>query len=288
MANIKKIAQNAMMMTIFSFVIVVAFYGYQYYQLHIERSEWNHIACSTNIHDYENFMKKFPNGKFYNMAHTYYLDLKKQESDWHEIEHLDNVALFKEYINNNSSGKYVMQAKRTMDSLLWNIAVNDNDIPSYRRYMSELPEGEHYWDAKIRSDSLERNNLSDKEMEMCMHTISSFVSAITNRDETNLMMHVSRKVIVQGKTLGRDGLLAFMNHMYANDVCGLRWNVLDHEIDKKFDSSGNSIFETHFSADVHIVREDEAKIRYAVYEFVAVIDCNAKIVELNYKRVAAY
>lgn len=288
MTDIKKIVRNAMMMTILLIVIVLAFFAYNQYQTYRERVEWNRIACSADIHDYENFMKRFPDGKFYNMAHTYFLDLKKQESDWHEIEHLNNVSLFREYINNNPSGKYIRQARRLLDSLLWSMAINDNNISGYQQYMNELPEGAHYSQAKARAEFLERNTLSDTEKDMCRRTLSSFFNAITNRNETNLMMHVSANVNIQGKTSGRNAILAFMNNLYANDVYSLPWNVFDINIEKNSDTLGNTMFITHFSADVHIGREDSTKIRYAVYDFVTVINAHAKIVKLNFKRSAAY
>lgn len=288
MENIKKLARNAMMMTITLIVIVLAFYAYIQYQIYRERLEWNRIANSTDINDFEKFLKRYPDGNFYNMAHTYFLELKKQEKEWNEIKHLDNASLLREYISNNPSGKYVRQAKKVLDSLLWSRAINDDKVSAYQQYMNELPEGEYFNQAKARVESLERHTVSDTERDMCRRSIFSFFYAISNRDETNLMRHVSGNIMIQGKQSGRSGLLSFMNKLYANDVYSLQWNVFDVNIDKTSDTQGNTLFIMRYSADVHIGREDSKKIRYAVYDFITVVDDNAKICKLNFKRSAAY
>jgi HEAT repeat protein len=106
------------------------------------KHEWERIKSQNSISLCENFLKKYPNGKFKNLA-VEQLEELRVDSAWRSTNSIGSLGAFKTFIVKYPKSKYSDQAEKVKEKLEithdWETAKSVNSISVYTEYIAKHP-----------------------------------------------------------------------------------------------------------------------------------------------------
>ena len=139
-------------------IIFLAVSGFFYYgntirQNNLEKLQWDAALKDNSVSGYIEYMIKFPKGKNYDLAEQNIRILKDGESTtWEELQHTQNSAKLRDFINVNSNSSIAPLVKKRLDSLEWISALSDNSAESYSKYKEMVKRGDFSGDYIIDAE----------------------------------------------------------------------------------------------------------------------------------------
>ena len=137
-----------------------------------EKKLWNNVMLENSVISYDDYLEKFPGGKFYNEAlrRKHIAELEADELKWREALLINTKKGYREYLSiNKIKSNHDNEAKVLLDELNWREAIEKNTVESLKDYLSviNLYEGKYQEEAYKRLKDLEiKREVSIKEIEI--------------------------------------------------------------------------------------------------------------------------
>ena len=103
---------------------------------------WRDALPSNRIEDYQDYIKRYPNGKYVNTA---------DDAVWSIAQKRQTDAGYDDYINAFPSGRHNDQALASKEDLAWRKAIGRSRIKDYKLYAQKYPNGPHLKSADERA-----------------------------------------------------------------------------------------------------------------------------------------
>lgn len=110
---------------------------------------WKKAESLNTIEAYEEFLTKYPQGKFANEART-----KIEELYFKRAIATNTVAGYEEFLKRYPQGKYVNEAHSRIEELYFERAKATNTIEGYEGFIKRYPQGEHAEKARLQIEEL--------------------------------------------------------------------------------------------------------------------------------------
>lgn len=127
----------------------------------IEEFDWLDALKTNTIEGFQNFIKNFPDSHHGKDLEKHYSEIN-EEIAWKSISLSQNVSDVASFIATYSDGKFIKQALAKQEQLVWNRIGKGRDIDLLKKYLHEYKSGQFEAEAKKLLQELEderRNNI---------------------------------------------------------------------------------------------------------------------------------
>jgi len=104
----------------------------------------------NTIEAYEKFLRKYPN----NNEYSFIASIKKDSLAYVKAKHINTIKAYEEYKLNYSNGKYIIDAKNSVEKLYFENAIQTNTKKSYHQYLLIYPKGQYSVEANDKIEDL--------------------------------------------------------------------------------------------------------------------------------------
>lgn len=184
---------------IFLFVIVaiaLAIGGFYLYKKNVrggnlERMAWDDAKHTNTVDGYIAYMSAYPNGEHYALADSMLHAIKDAENNqWSTLQTSDNTSALRDFLTKNPDSPYRPLARRRLDSLTWESAIQVNRADAFNDYLTAVLNGEFdgYYanEAKARYEFLAQSYpASEAEMDSIRQTVNGFFNALSSSNLHN-------------------------------------------------------------------------------------------------------
>lgn len=114
--------------------------------------KFNEADREDTITKYEEFLKKYPKGKYADQANK-----RVEELEWEKSKSLGTILSYQQYINKYPTGRFIDEAYSEIEELLeWEKSKSSNTILSYQQYLNKYPTGWFKYEARSRIEEIEK------------------------------------------------------------------------------------------------------------------------------------
>lgn len=216
--------------------------------------------------------------------------LRQSDQEWQTARVSKSRNALERFINQHPGSIHNIEARLMIDSLDWIRAAGQNTIESYRLYMDQHADGEHYADAKMNYDKLVERHVSPDEEKMLNQLFSNYFNALAKNDEGSLVGTVAQVLHSflrkPGATL--NDVVSYMHQLHADDdITGMNFLLNnDWKIDKIENiDTGEMEYAVTFSVNQQIDRTDQERERKNSYKVSAKVSPDGRIVDMNMRKI---
>lgn len=272
-------------------VVVLGAAGGAYYYYNSAQSEetaYSTLLGNENVQDYEDYLKRFPNGDHAEEVRQRLQQLKTMYADWTSIQSSEYASDFERFKSQYPASQLVKQCDLKIDSLDWVTALKLNTPEAMAEYMDKHPEGRYYSEASVAQNSLASTQVDEMERSGIQETLSGFYTAFGQKDEATLCTYITTTMtqFLNKKNATKADVVGIVNSTYSEDIenCSFVLNN-DYQINKSVSSDGKATYKVSFSVDQHIQRSGEGKT-FGSYTATATLNSDFKISALSMKEVS--
>lgn len=117
-------------------VLIIASELYRYWS---ENNEWENAQYENNIIAYNNYLDKYPNGRFTHEARLI-IEEKVEENIYNQIQSFENIVTGCErYLEMYPNGKFAHKVRSQIEEIYYKRAVYENTISAYEYFLTKNP-----------------------------------------------------------------------------------------------------------------------------------------------------
>jgi len=141
----------------------------------IAKREYQHIEDSDSSSKYEEFLEKFPKGKYSDLARLKLAYLYEYEA-WGAAEQTNTIEAYNSFLEKYPNGSFYNHAQKAIAKVRedneWNAAVEANEVNAIENFMREYPDSKYENEAIRKLEVLKEENSWSTAKEI--NTIESY------------------------------------------------------------------------------------------------------------------
>lgn len=236
--------------------------AYYLNQQNNEATAYAILTNNENISDYEDYIKKFPQGEHINEVKARLLELQTMYNEWEHVKRSSYKNDYKRFMTMYPNSVLVKQCDLKIDSLDWVDAMKENTIEGIEAYIAAHPEGRYLSEATIALGNLENIKVADADVQRIDATLRLFFDAFAQNDDATLCTCITpvMKQFLSKTNVTKAEVVDLVNHTHSEHIlsCNFVLNN-DYESIKNTTSDGQTTYKVKFTVDQHITRDNEGK-----------------------------
>ena len=183
-----------------------------------------------------------------------------------------------------------IQQRDSLDQVLWEKTIQQNNEEAYQLYLQKFPEGKHADQAKKHVEYAEKLKLTDEEEYEAGETISSFFRCLAHGYEDDMLSYLNPNLstFLGKKNATKVDAIAYMKKIHSDDVYSVDINMGDIEVKKELIDNDEPVYTAKFTYDQRLEREDTSLETFASIKGTATMNKNFKITSLSLSKTATY
>lgn len=213
--------KNALKMLVAIFVIGIGVGGYFYYQ-HIVftnqfNSDYESLAESYDLHDYNEFLKKYPESVYTQEIKKRISSLQETKASWESIENSVSRNDYALFLKKYPRSFYTEMCENKLDSLDWLDVTEENTKEAYAKYLQLHIQGKYVDLANKGIEDLDKLTASPAEKNTIRNLIHNYFSALANRNMDGMSEILTSKQYEQSASF-MNALPAHTTYVVASDI----------------------------------------------------------------------
>ncbi len=251
-----------------------------------EQRAYERLNGCTNLLWYEDYIIRFPDGEHIDEVKKMYAEAQKEHEEFYQkAAGGDRESLLK-FIKEHPSSPYVKVCESRIDSLDWDVALSENNIAGYQRYLELHPEGAFAVIASESKTRLTKLEVTNEEKSMLSGSIDTFLAAMTSGDENRVDALVSSPMTFCGVSdaTGSSVVGFCKSNFQHDDIIGVHFSVSGGLGIKKKPSdivSGAYDFIVNAQLDAVLNRSNVDSTGVQVWKMTAVLTPDRKFRSVN-------
>lgn len=224
-----------------------------------DNQAWSRATKLRTMTDFLDYIQKFPNGKYVEIANKQIQDLKQIESQnraWADANRLNTVQSYENFIQSFPESSHNYEARQKIselkDQYSWETAEQQNTIESYKYYITQNPNGKYLQQANskikaldeenrirpIWSQTLEKNNYRDFQQFMITYRGSKFAELAKHQMDRIDQNHWIKATTKNTIAAYQDYIKQFPTGLFAYSA---NKKIIDLEVDRIFGGKNSTL-----------------------------------------------
>ncbi|HYV91807.1 MAG TPA: caspase family protein [Chitinophagales bacterium] len=114
-----------------------------------EEEVWKATLSDNSVESFNNYIEKYPNGKFVDKAQFKLNEIEvnlNDENEWKKVQEQNSLESYQKYINREPKGRFAQQAMdkiKEIEDDRWTSVCKENSIQAYSLYLQDFPQSNH-------------------------------------------------------------------------------------------------------------------------------------------------
>lgn len=218
----------------------------------LEQRAFDRLENCTDLLVFEDFILRFPDNEHIEEVKERYETLKvEHEVYFRQAANGDREKLIA-FMNEHPTSPYLKVCENRLDSLDWNVAVEQNSLESYRAYIAQHAQGIFLSDA---TDALNRQMklvVTPEENSVLRGAVENFLSAMTAQDAERIDGMTGGMISFCGvaESTGQNVVDYYKQNMLKEDVLGVHFQLGGISINKRNVGSSDALSYNLYSTAV--------------------------------------
>lgn len=239
--------------------------GITLYYLHEQDSEataYSVLTDNETISDYEDYLRKFPQGVHASDVKARLVELQTMYNEWERVKRSSYKSDYTRFMDTYPNSILVKQCSLKIDSLDWIAAVQTNTTEGIETYLRTHPEGRYLSEATIALGNLQNLKVAASDVQNIAATLRLFYDAFAENDDATLCTCITptMKQFLSKRNVTKAEVVDLVNNTHSEHILSCTFILNnDYESTKMTTADGQTVYKVKFTVDQHITRDNEGK-----------------------------
>ncbi len=266
----------------------VLYYFYNNARNEKEQSEYEFALTSKDAQVLQSYLDNFQDAPkdHIDIIEEHLKGLNLEDSDWTNAVMKGTKAALSEFLQKYPDTPHQKEILYRIDSIDWDHCSTINTSEAYKSYIDNHYDGAHYDEAVNAMRKVQASELNSTDERMISSIFHNFFSAISSRDEENLVADVGDNIdLLEKSDATRNDVITFMNKLYKPDVEGMIWSLSDvYDITKTENLDGTYNYAVQFRVKQDVQKIDDTIVTN-IYRVNANISSSGKITRIAMTKI---
>lgn len=201
----------------------------------LEERAFARLENCTDLLFYEDFLLRFPTSGHADEVRSRYEAMKVEHEAFYKEAANGSREQLEAFIKAHPTSPYRAVCERRIDSLDWYLALDDNTLEAFNRYLALHPQGIFLSDATDARNRQQRLVVTPDETSIIRGTLDNFLSAMTARDAERINQLTGGSISfcgIAGST-GENVVEYYQQSLHKDDVLGVHFQLGGTSINKR-------------------------------------------------------